>query len=224
MDIDLEPWLNGLNYRVVLVAGHQREWDERVEIEQRGRERQKGRGNRETRSIERISPLPCRPLSFSLFINSPPSSPVQSFHTPKQHHPGLYAVMSQLALEESAVEGLSLPIQPRLLSSKNANCMLGAQDDAWSWMQSPNDPSESVNLCGSGRPAVAVKPVWYKQLINQQSSWSLSPSRPCWWVRGLKRIALWEPLLWALRVRDIRDGHAFTCMTGISKRWTWSAL
>lgn len=31
MDIDLGPWLNGLNYRVVLVAGQQRERDKREE-------------------------------------------------------------------------------------------------------------------------------------------------------------------------------------------------
>lgn len=64
-----------------------------------------------------------------VFINSPPSSPVQSYPAPTRHL-GLYAGMSQLAFEELTVGGLSLSIQARLLSGKNANFMLGARENA----------------------------------------------------------------------------------------------
>lgn len=68
-------------------------------------EGQKGGGKGKAGSLPKS--LPRRRLSFSpiLFINSPPSGPAQSRRTP-QHHPGLYAVLSQLALEESTVGGI----------------------------------------------------------------------------------------------------------------------
>lgn len=65
--------------------------------------------------------------------------------TPK-HHPGLYAVRSQLALEE-----LSLPIQLRLLSGNNVDCMLGEKQDAHH-EYSTQTILQSVSLGRPGRP------------------------------------------------------------------------
>lgn len=152
MDIDLEPWLNGLNYRVVLVAGQRREWDEmkeeEVEIERRERQK-KG----ETGGIEGVNQSICLADRFlSLWLFSSIAHPAARWNHTPEHHPGLYAVMSQLASQESAVGGLSLSIQPRLLSGKNANCMLGGKEHTHLEYITPDDPSESVNLARSGRP------------------------------------------------------------------------
>lgn len=57
MDIDLKPWLNGLNYRVVLVAGQQREGDkreEKEEVELKWREKQTGGGKADMGGIESL--------------------------------------------------------------------------------------------------------------------------------------------------------------------------
>lgn len=106
MDIDLEPWLNGLNYRVVLGAGQQRDRGgggdrTKMEVETKDR-RKKG----DWRSIEGVHQSLCVAGCFySLASITHPESP---YDTPK-HRPGLCAVMSQLALEELAVGDYHFP-------------------------------------------------------------------------------------------------------------------
>lgn len=142
--------------------------------------RDKRREEKERQVVLKDPPVFALQTAFSLmlFINSPPSGPVQSSRTPK-HHPGLYAVMSQLALEESAVGGLSLPIQPRLLSGKNASCMLGAKEDTHHEYRTQT-MLQGVQIWADLVGRQSQSNLFGIQLINhRQSSLSPSSSRPC---------------------------------------------
>lgn len=178
MDIDLEPWLNGLNYRVVLVAGQSKERDEREEEEEERRENRGGGRDKREEEEEKQGVLKesiCLCLQTAFFLLASIAHPAALCNHAVL--PSIILVFMQFwanwLWRNRQSGGLSFSIQPRLLSSKNANCMLGAKEDASSWIQNSNDPSESVNLGGCGRPAVAVGRVWYKQLINQPSSFKL---------------------------------------------------
>ena len=93
----------------MLVAGQRKERDEREEEEtreNRGGGRDKREEEEEKQGVSKESTRLCLADCFlSPCVDSPPSSPVQSCRTPR-HRPGLYAVLSQLALEESTVGGI----------------------------------------------------------------------------------------------------------------------
>lgn len=155
---------------------------EEEEAEWRCRERQKERGKKRVHQA----------VFFTLIflINSPPSSSVQSRHTPK-HHPGLYAVMSQLALEESAVRGIIISHSTKAVEQWECQMHAGSRRRRCIIMNA--EPKRSSGERKSVQFAVAIKPVWNKQLINLKSSFSSSCSWPCWcWGgRGLQRIDFW---------------------------------
>lgn len=139
MDIDLEPWLNGLNYRVVLVAGQQRKRDKREE-EQRNEmkiEKDKGEGQKEWGRLVELSKilvLQMGSLFFCAFCNHP-------------YMPNAWA-----SFQSSCIY---LPIGFKE-SEDFLFGLLKRKKKGWTILNvKQNNPAESVDLSKSGWPSVS---------------------------------------------------------------------